>query len=163
MKPSELRLLALMNSDNNMRVKETEVVFNAPRTVATGHYNSRIVVNATDIEDNRFRASHYFDYNRFKAENLGVVSVTSTEEQTDIDAVTVALLERYDIPTQADELHLLYEYTDPDGIGSNLLFDFVAHPMIYGTLRVYIVRPSVSLTEQLATVSLGGFVPGDIT
>lgn len=163
MKPSEIRLLEMINRNNHMRIADTRVSFGGPRVAPGQRYNTIIPVYATP-GDKQYNRSTAVRYNRLDSRLLGknsVIDIKAHDLSLAVGALLAVLDKVYNIPCSVEELIPRSSVSLSEALAL-LVFDFDNHPLVFGTITVRVQLGVGNLETILTTTALSGFLPEDI-
>lgn len=164
MKPSEVRLLEMVNRNNHMRIDSKRVSFGGPRVSPDRRHNTWIEIFASP-EDKQYDRSTTVQYNRLDSRSLGdksVVDVEAYDLTHAIGALLRVLDKVYNIPCSESELLKRSQvlFTETKAI---VVYDFNNHPLVYGTITARLKLGSGELSTVITNTDLSGFSLDDVS
>ena len=163
MKPSEIRLVEMLNRNNHMRIDSSRVSFGNPVISGDRRYNTWIETFASP-EDKQYGRSTTTAYNRLESRQLGdnsVIEINAYILPSAIGSICAALLSVYNIPCSPSEIIIATSVKLSEDTAV-VVFDFNNHPLIFGSATAKVKLGSGDISTVITNTDLSGFTPDDI-
>lgn len=164
MKPSEVRLLEMVNRNNHMRIDSKRVSFGGPRVSPNRRHNTWIEIFAVP-DDKQYDRSTTVQYNRLDSRSLGdegVIPVEAFDLMHATAAVIDALDKVYNIPCSESEL-LKRSVVALSETRAIVVYDFNDHPLVYGTITAKLKLGVGVISALITNTDLSGFSLDDVS
>lgn len=163
MKPSEIRLVEMLNRNNHMRIASDRVSFGLPNISGDRRYNTWIEVFANP-EDKQYGKSTTTSYNRLDSRMLGDRSVIETSAynlNSVVASICNTLLATYNIPCSPEEIVIASKVilSEENAI---VVFDFHSHPLIFGSATAKVKLGKGNINTVITHTVLSGFTLDDV-
>lgn len=163
MKPSEIRLVEMLNRNNHMRIDSTRVSFGSPVISGDRRYNTWIETFANP-DDKQYGRSTTTAYNRLDSRELGdnsVIEINAYSLASVVASICSALLLTYNIPCSPSEITIATSVKLTEDVAV-VVFDFNNHPLVFGSATAKVKLGVADLSTVITNTDLSGFTPDDV-